>query len=98
MTLLSCALLLSLLRYVWLVLTVFIATTELLCAAICLPLSSQFSFLFKWDDIVDGVQQPSALDLHLVLSVSFFSGSCVSPKPSVVGRRLFRPVRALATC
>ena len=54
---------------------------------------------FKWDDSVDGVEPPPALNLHLVLSVSFFQRSChgVSPKLSIVGR-LFRPVRVLATC
>jgi hypothetical protein len=44
------------------------------------------------------LSSPTALNLHLVLSVSFFQRSRVSPKLSVVGRRLFRPVRVLATC
>ncbi len=53
---------------------------------------------FKWDDSVNGVEPPPALDLYLVLSISFFYRSCVYPKLSVVGRRRFRPVRVLATC
>ncbi len=53
---------------------------------------------FKWDDSADGVEQPPALNLYLVLSVSFFQHSCASPQFSVVGRRLFQPVRVLATC
>ncbi len=54
----------------------------------------------KWDESIDGVEQPPGptLDLHLMLSVSFSHRSRVSPKLSVVGRRRFRLVRALATC
>ncbi len=101
LTLLSCDFrvwLLSLLPSVRLVVSVFIAFAVLLCAATCVPLSSQFPCFLKLDDSVDGVEPPLALDLHLVLSVSFFQRSCVSRKLSVVVRRLFRPVSALATC
>ncbi len=62
------------------------------------PSSLRSLAFFKWDDSVDGVEPPPALNLHLVLSVSFLQRSCVSYKFSVVGRRLFRPVRVLATC
>ncbi len=64
-----------------------VAITPKLCAACtlcvhcyhcvtlcCQPIysSSRSLDFFKWDDSVDGVEQPPALDLHLVLSVSFF--------------------------
>jgi hypothetical protein len=63
----------------------------------CVPLSSPLYFFFL-DDSVDGVEPPPGptLDLHLMFSVRFFHHSRVSPKLSVVGRRRFRPVRALA--
>jgi hypothetical protein len=101
MTLLACdfrALLLSLLRSVLLVLSVFTATPACSVLPTCLPLSSPFSYFFKWDDSVDGVEPPPALDLHLVLSVCIFHHSCVSRKLSVVGRRRIQQVRAVATC
>ncbi len=69
----------------------------ILCCHLSTPLLSVLLLFFKWDNSVNGVEPPPALDLHLVLSVSFFQRSCVSPKLSVIGR-LFQLVRALATC
>jgi hypothetical protein len=92
-TLLSCgcrASFLILLRSMRLVLSVLSGTTSLLSATnMSTPRLSALLLFFQWDESVDCVEPPPALNLHLVLSVSFHR-SRVTPMLSVVGRRCFR--------
>jgi hypothetical protein len=88
--------LLSLLRSVRLVLSVFVAPLRYSVLPPVYPSPLRSVAFFQWGDSVDGVEPPPALNLHLLLSLSFFQRSCVSPKLSVVRRRLFRIVRVLA--
>ncbi len=80
-----------------LVLSVLSATTSLLYATNVFPSSLCSLALFKWDVSVDGVKPTPGptLDLHLMLSISFFHCSRVYPKLSVTGRRRFLQVSAL---